>query len=232
MTGKGCMRVAAAGARGFGRVPAPPLRDPASIRVAVAHIAAGDPGLADVIARVGPFAIRHAEPDFETMVRNIVYQQLSGRVALAIFDRLKAAAAPQGRMCPAGLLALDENALRRVGLSARKARYVRDLAEKTASGLVDFAALAALPDEAVIEQLTQVTGVGPWTAQMFLIFALHRPDVLPVGDLGIRTAARQLYRLRALPSPARLTRLARPWRPYASVACWYLWRSLQGAAAL
>ncbi|HTU01518.1 MAG TPA: DNA-3-methyladenine glycosylase [Candidatus Sulfotelmatobacter sp.] len=209
----------------------PPLRE-AAIRSAVAHLASRDRVLAAIIARVGPCALRHAEPDFETMVRNIVYQQLSGRVALAIFGRLKAAAGGNGRLRPETVLALDSAALRRLGLSGRKARYVRDLAEKTAAGLLDFGALAGLPDDAVIERLTQVTGVGAWTAQMFLIFALHRPDVLPVGDLGIRTAARKLYRLRALPSAARLTRLARPWRPYASVACWYLWRSLERPGAL
>ncbi len=203
----------------------------AEVEAALAHLRGGDPTLAAVIERVGPYAIQYREPDFETLVRSIVYQQISGRAALSIFTRLRAACADGGRMGHARVLALDTAALRLLGLSQQKAAYLRDLSQKTAEGRIDFGALPALPDEAVIERLTQVKGVGIWTAQMFLIFALRRPDVLPVSDLGIRAAVIKAYRLRKLTN-VRLEKIARPWRPYASVASWYLWRSLENFAAL
>jgi DNA-3-methyladenine glycosylase II len=130
-----------------------------------------------------------------------------------------------GRMMPQGVLVRTDADLRGAGLSRRKAEYLRDLAEKTETGDIDFARLAALSDDDVIRQLSVVRGVGVWTAQMFLMFALRRPDVLPAGDLGIRSAIRRAYRLRALPKPAKIERLARKWHPYCSAASWYLWRS-------
>jgi DNA-3-methyladenine glycosylase II len=193
---------------------------------------AADPVLADIIRRVGPFGMQYREPDFETLVRSIVYQQISGKAALSIFSRLQAACGTGERMTPSAVLALDAPAMRRVGLSVQKARYLRDLAEKAAARAVDFAALPALDDEAVTAQLVQVKGVGVWTAQMFLMFALRRPDVLPVSDLGIRAAVTRAYRLRKPATAARVLQIGRPWRPYASVASWYLWRSLQNFAAL
>jgi DNA-3-methyladenine glycosylase II len=206
--------------------------DRIDIQAALAHLRAGDPTLAVVIQRVGPYAMQYRDPDFETLVRSIVYQQISGRAALSIFTRLRAACADGARMSAAAVLALDAAGLRLLGLSQQKSLYLRDLAQRAADGRLDLAALAALPDEAVIEHLTQVKGVGRWTAQMFLMFALRRPDVLPVADLGIRAAVAKAYRLRKPPTAARLEKIARPWRPYASVACWYLWRSLENFAAL
>jgi DNA-3-methyladenine glycosylase II len=210
----------------------PPVLRPAIVAAALAHLQGGDPILAAIIRRVGAFDMRYREPDFETLVRSIVYQQISGKAALAIFGRLQAASRNGERMAAEAVLALDLPAFRQLGLSQQKAAYVRDLAEKTAAGLVDFAALPALPDDLVVERLTAVRGVGVWTAQMFLMFALRRPDVLPVSDLGIRAAVTKAYRLRKPPGPARIEKLARPWRPYASVASWYLWRSLDNFAAL
>jgi DNA-3-methyladenine glycosylase II len=197
------------------------------MRKAIRHLRQADPILAGIIERVGPCRIQYAEPDFETLARSIVFQQLSGKSARAIFARLKAAAGgADGRMSPEGLLALGTEAIRAIGLSRQKEGYLRDLAERVTAGRIDFARLRRLPDPAVIQHLTAVKGVGVWTAQMFLIFALRRPDVLAVGDLGIRTAVRKAYRMRTLPPPARLERLGARWRPYRSVACWYLWRSL------
>jgi DNA-3-methyladenine glycosylase II len=178
---------------------------------------------------VGPYRIQYAEPDFETLARSIVFQQLSGASARAIFARLKAAtgpdARPDARMTPASVRSLPEEALRRVGLSQQKTRYLRDLAEKAEAGIVDFARLASLSDAEVISHLTEVQGVGIWTAQMYLLFALRRPDVLAAGDLGIRAAIRRAYRMRRPPTPKRVEALGEAWRPYRSVACWYLWRS-------
>jgi DNA-3-methyladenine glycosylase II len=196
------------------------------MRRALLHLQQTDPILRDIIRRVGPYRIQYAEPDFETLARSIVFQQLSGKSARAIFARLKAATGTEARMTPEQVLCLAPEALRRVGLSQQKARYLRDLAEKTQAGIVELACLASLSDAEVIARLCVVKGIGVWTAQMYLLFALRRPDILAVGDLGIRTAVRTAYGLRRVPTPRRVEKLGEPWRPYRSVACWYLWRSL------
>jgi 3-methyladenine DNA glycosylase/8-oxoguanine DNA glycosylase len=191
---------------------------------AVEHLRRSDPVLASVIAAVGPFAMTYREPTFETLARAIVFQQLNGTAARTIWQRLVDAAggAP---LTPAGVLGLRLPALRRVGLSRQKAAYVRELARHTAEGALDFAALSNLPDQNVIAALTRVKGIGTWTAHMFLLFALRRPDVLATGDYGVRAAIKKLYRKRKLPTPRDIEKIARNWRPYCSTACWYLWRS-------
>jgi DNA-3-methyladenine glycosylase II len=201
------------------------------MREVLLHLSSGDPVLARLIDRIGPYAMDYLEPDFETLVRSITFQQLSGKVARVIFQRLVAAAA-NGRLTPESVLQLRPRKMRAVGLSQQKVAYIRDLARRTRSGEVDFAALPAFEDEAVCQALTAVKGIGVWTAQMFLIFALRRPDVLPSADLGIRAAIRKLYGLAELPTPSQVEELARPWRPFATVASWYLWRSLEGQAGL
>jgi DNA-3-methyladenine glycosylase II len=201
------------------------------MRQAILHLRKADPVLAGIIERVGPYRIEFREPAFETLVRSIVYQQLSGRVATHIFNRLLDLV-PQRVLTPAAVLALTVEQMRAAGLSGQKTAYIRDLAARTFAGEVDFTLLPAMSDHEVIEALTRVKGVGEWTAHMFLIFALQRPDVLPVGDLGVRVAMRKAYRMRALPKPARMEKIARAWRPWCSVASWYLWRSLDGEAAL
>ncbi|HTP89732.1 MAG TPA: DNA-3-methyladenine glycosylase 2 family protein [Bryobacteraceae bacterium] len=201
------------------------------MRHAVVHLKKSDPVLAGIIERVGPYRIQYLEPAFATLVRSIVFQQLSGRVARVIFDRLLNLL-PERQLTPAAILALTVEQMRAAGLSNQKTKYIRDLAERTFAGEVDFTLLPGMSDDDVIAMLTQVKGVGVWTAHMFLIFALQRHDVLPVGDLGIRTAMRKAYRMRALPKPARMEKIARAWRPWCSVASWYLWRSLDGEAEL
>jgi DNA-3-methyladenine glycosylase II len=141
-------------------------------------------------------------------------------------------ALPGGILIPDAILAWTPEQMRALGLSGQKTSYIRDLAERTRSGELDFARFPAMTDADVIEHLTRVKGVGVWTAHMFLIFALRRPDVLPVGDLGVRAAIRKAYRLRALPKPERMEKIAKRWHPYSSVAAWYLWRSLDGDAAM
>jgi DNA-3-methyladenine glycosylase II len=175
--------------------------------------------------------MEYRTPTFETLVRSIVYQQLSGRVASVIFGRLHAAAGEK-ELTPAGILKLRTERMRKLGLSGQKTLYIRELAKHTRKGNVVFETLEALEDAAVIEHLTQVKGIGVWTAQMFLMFALRRHDVLPVADLGIRTAVRKAYQLADLPKAEELESLAAPWKPYSSIACWYLWRSLDGPAEL
>jgi len=196
---------------------------------AIQHLRRSDPILSDIIDRVGPYAIRFRQPNFETLVKSIVYQQLSGRVAGVIFDRLAAAA---GSLTPQTVLRLRPDRMRRLGLSTQKTAYIRDLARHARDRRVVFEQLEDLSDAAVIEHLTQVKGIGVWTAHMFLIFALRRPDILPTGDLGVRNAIRRAYNLEALPTPAEMELMAARWRPWCSVASWYFWRSLESDANL
>jgi DNA-3-methyladenine glycosylase II len=197
---------------------------------AIRHLKRSDPVLAGIIDRVGDYRIEFREPDFETLVKSIVYQQLSGRVANVIFGRL--ALATGGKITPENILKLRPARMRAVGLSGQKTEYIRDLAKHTRSGKVRFEELPELPDEEVMARLTAVKGIGVWTAHMFLIFALRRHDVLPTGDLGIRNAIRKAYGLEALPLPGEIELMAERWRPFCTVASWYLWRSLEPNANL
>jgi DNA-3-methyladenine glycosylase II len=200
------------------------------MKKAIEHLRQNDPILSEIIRRVGDYGIQFREPGFETLVRSIVYQQLSGRVAAVIFGRLAKAAG--GRLTPENILKLRPARMRGLGLSKQKTLYIRDLARHTRDGRLVFEELTALDDSLVIERLTQVKGIGVWTAHMFLIFALRRTDVLPTGDLGIRNAMRKAYAMAEPPTPAEMETLAQRWRPYCSVASWYLWRSLEGDANL
>src|SRR5262249_44030971 len=166
---------------------------------------------------------------FDYVVRAIVYQQLSGKAAATIHGRVQALFG--GRPpTPAELIAMSPARLRRAGLSRQKLAYLKDLARQATSGVVSFDALETLADEAVIGALTTIRGVGVWPAQMFLMSRLGRLDVLPLLDLGVQKGIRHAYGLRRPPTPAQIERIAAAWRPYRSVACWYLWRSLDVAA--
>jgi DNA-3-methyladenine glycosylase II len=195
------------------------------MKEAIHHLKRSDPVLSEIIDRVGDYGITFRDPDFETLARSIVYQQLTGRVASVIFGRLSKAAG--GKLTPESILKLRPSRMRTLGLSVQKTAYIRDLARLTRDGRLVFDALPKLSDGEVIEHLTQVKGIGVWTAHMFLIFALRRADVLPVGDLGIRTAIRKAYRMDELPQPGEMEVIAQRWRPYCTVAAWYLWRSLE-----
>jgi DNA-3-methyladenine glycosylase II len=194
-----------------------------TMRKALRHLRAADERLAGVIETVGPCRIRYTEPEFGSLVRSIVYQQLSGNVASVIFARLTAATGLPIR--PAAILRLTPEQLRAAGLSKQKAAYITDLAARARS--IGFSRLPELSDEDVVARLTAVKGVGVWTAQMFLLFSLRRPNVLPTGDLGIRTAIRRLWEMEHLPTPKQVEEIAAPWHPWCSVASWYLWRSLE-----
>jgi DNA-3-methyladenine glycosylase II len=194
------------------------------MRSAIAHLKSADPVMAAIIANVGPYKPRYAAPTFENMARSIAYQQLHGKAAATIFGRLLTAC--NASLTPQSVLALSIEQMRACGLSKQKLSYIRDLAEKTVSGDVNFEQLPQMHDEDVIEHLTRVKGIGRWSAQMFLMFALRRPDVMPVVDLGINVAIKRAYRKRKVPKPPQILKLAEPWRPYRSVACWYLWRSV------
>ncbi|MEO8658669.1 MAG: DNA-3-methyladenine glycosylase [Bryobacteraceae bacterium] len=189
--------------------------------------------MSQIIETVGACRISFREPVFDTLVRSIVYQQLSGKAAATIFGRLSEAVAnSKGELTPRSLLKLKQEEARAVGISQQKYSYLRDLAERTVARQVNFAKLSDLSDDEVIAHLTQVKGVGVWTAHMFLIFALQRPDVLPTGDLGVRTAIKRAWDLEELPTPEAMEAIAAPWRPYRSIASWYLWRNLDGPAEM
>jgi DNA-3-methyladenine glycosylase II len=199
--------------------------DPRVVRKAQRHLARRDPVLKHLIAAIGPCTLQHDPERFRALVRSIIGQQISTKAAASIRVRLEGALGPRG-VTPAGILALAEEDLRSVGLSAAKARSVRDLAEKVHSGAVALDTLHEQTDEEVIARLIPVRGIGRWTAEMFLIFSLGRLDVLPVDDLGLRVGVQRQYGLAEPPAKARLTDLAAPWSPYRSVATWYFWRSL------
>jgi len=205
---------------------------PVSImRKAILHLQQADPVIGGIIKRVGSYRIQYREAGFETLVKAIVYQQLSGRVAQVIFERLLATL-PEGPLTPEGVLSLRPARMRGLGLSTQKTVYIRDLARRVRSGSLDFSQLRQLADAQVIERLTEVKGIGVWTAHMFLIFALRRTNVLPSGDLGIRAAIRKAYGMAELPKPAEIEALGQRWHPYCTVASWYLWRSLEPNANL
>src|SRR5450755_4119672 len=194
------------------------------MRKAVAHLKKCDPILAAIIERVGACRMQFGEPLFSSLAETIVYQQLNGKAAVSIFERFAALAGDP--LTPQGVLKLTPEQMRAVGLSKQKAAYLRDLAEHTHRGVLNFEQLPDLSDDDVIAHLTQVKGIGVWTAHMFLMFSLRRPNVLPTGDYGVQTAIRKHYNKRKLPKPAQMEKIAKCWQPYRSIACWYLWRSL------
>lgn len=195
------------------------------MRKAIAHLKSADPVLAGIIEKVGRYRMQYTEPTFHSLVRSIVYQQLSGKAAATIFGRVKEAAGDP--VTPDALLSVGKEQLRALGLSQQKASYVLDLAARTAAAEIEFAKLGRLRDAFVIDKLTKVKGVGVWTVHMFLMFALRRPNVLPTGDLGIRSAIKRAYNLAELPTAREVEDLAQAWHPYCSIASWYLWRSLE-----
>jgi DNA-3-methyladenine glycosylase II len=194
------------------------------MRRAVLHLKKSDPILRAIIEKVGPCRMQFGKPTFHNLAESILYQQLNGKAAATIFKRFTDAAGDP--LTPEGILALSDAQMRAIGLSKQKTAYLRDLSQKTKAGLLEFEKLSTLSDFDVIQHLTQVKGIGVWTAHMFLMFTLQRPDVLPTGDYGVQVAMKKLYRKRKLPKPKDMEKIARSWAPYRSVACWYLWRSL------
>ena len=221
------------------------------MRKALIHLKKCDPVMREIIKRIGPCNMRFRPPEFHSLAEAIVYQQLNGKAAVAIFKRFTALAGEP--LTPQGIIKLSDAQMRSAGLSKQKSSYLKDLAAKTAAGSVDFCRLAELPDAEVIEHLTQVKGIGVWTAQMFLMFTLKRENVLPTGDFGVRMAIYRHYldvqrakiaakksstaeksaaakkarkRKIKLPTPKQMEKIAKRWEPYRSVACWYLWQSI------
>lgn len=195
---------------------------PEIVATAITSLSEADPIMAATIARVGPCTLVPNPNLFETLVDAIVSQQISVKAADAIMGRLRAAT-PGGLPTPAALLTLEHDALRAVGLSTPKARYIRDLTERITNGQLDLERLQTLEDEVVIEELIKVKGIGRWTAEMMLIFSLGRPDVLPVDDLGFVEGVRSAYGLEARPKPKEMRERGEAWHPYRTFATWYMW---------
>jgi DNA-3-methyladenine glycosylase II len=206
-------------------------------RVALRHLQQADPVLGRAIEKVGPFRLPRIPDRFGALVQAILHQQLALKAAQSITRRFRQLYAPgDGRIpTPEELLRTPRSRLRAAGVSPQKMRYLRDLAAHAANGRLPLARLGRMSDEQVIEALTEVKGIGRWTAEMFLIFSLHRPDVWAVDDLGLQLAVKNLYRLRRHPSEAKMRALAEPWRPWRTVASWYIWqwrRRMIGAAPI
>jgi 3-methyladenine DNA glycosylase/8-oxoguanine DNA glycosylase len=194
------------------------------MRKAVLHLKKSDPVMRGIIDRIGPCKMQFGEPVFHSLAEAIVYQQLNGKAAATIFKRFAALAGDP--LTPKGILKLTPEHMRSAGLSKQKASYLFDMAERAHRGELDFSRLPDLSDQEVIEHLTQVKGVGVWTAHMFLMFTLRRPNILPTGDYGVRMAMKKAYNKRKPPKPEAMEKIAEPWAPYRSIACWYLWQSL------
>lgn len=188
------------------------------------HLTKADPVLASIIARHGPCTLRPQRRYFVALAEAILSQQLSVKAAATIFKRFKEKLG--GRVTPENILQLQDAQFRGVGVSRQKMSYLRDLAGKWQNGVIAHRRFAGMPDDEVILALTQVKGIGRWTAEMFLIFSLLRPDVLPVDDLGFRKALQIAYKLRKLPSAGKIEQITESWKPYRSIATWYLWASL------
>lgn len=201
------------------------------LRKAVNHLRRVDPVMAGVIATVGPCRFEPSPnlSHFESVARSIIYQQLSGKAAGTIHGRFEALFGDE-RPHAAALTALSDELLRSAGISRQKLGYLRDLAARAAAGALPIDTLHEFDDTEVIRHLTSIKGVGVWTAQMFLMFRLGRPDVLPDLDLGIRKGIQRAYRLRKLPDAARVQSIGAKWAPYRTIASWYLWRSIDGDA--
>jgi len=194
------------------------------MRKAINYLKKSDPVMRGIIERVGPCRMEFGEPVFHSLAEAIVYQQLNGKAAETIFKRFTALAGDP--VTPKGIAKLTAEQMRSVGLSKQKSSYLLDMADRAIRGVLNFTRLPKMTDEEVIQHLTQVKGVGVWTAHMFLMFTLKRPNVLPTGDFGVQTAIKKQYNKRKLPKPVQMEKIAKPWEPYRSIACWYLWRSL------
>ncbi len=203
----------------------------AACRRAVRHLRAADPVLAAIIERHGTcrLGVPPGEPILGALTRALVSQQLSVKAAQTIFTRFLGLFPGDGFPAPVAILAVPVDRLRGVGLSRPKAAYLHDLCGRVLGGELPLDRLEAMSDDEVLATLTAVKGIGRWTAEMILIFQLRRPDILPVDDVGILRGIERAYRLRSRPSPARVLRLGEKWRPYRSVASWYIWKSLDGA---
>jgi DNA-3-methyladenine glycosylase II len=206
-------------------VPAAVLVDYAA--EAVAHLRRSDPVMASIIDRVGPLKINYRRERFPALVRAIIFQQLAGRAAQAIYDRFVRDIGKGHFPSPETVLAALDEEMRKVGLSRGKMAYIRDLASNVQQRSLNFKRFPKMDDDEVIAHLTRVKGIGRWTAEMFMMFNLRRPDILPVDDLGVRMAVMKAYGMAEAPLPKQLREFGERWKPHRTAASWYLWQSMR-----
>ncbi|XP_031475228.1 DNA-3-methyladenine glycosylase 1-like isoform X2 [Nymphaea colorata] len=208
----------------------PPLRtlsEEGAIALAIQHLKACDPLLGRLIDIHHPPIFHKQHTPFHSLARSILYQQLAIKAAASIYSRFIALCGGESGVVPETVLRLSPLQLRQIGVSARKAGYLHDLAAKFSDGLLSDAAILEMDDQSLVSMLTMVKGIGVWSVHMFMIFALHRPDVLPVGDVGVRKGVQLLYGLNQLPQPSQMDKFCDRWRPYRSVGSWYMWRLVE-----
>ncbi|KAL5713438.1 DNA-3-methyladenine glycosylase II [Ranunculus cassubicifolius] len=213
------------------RIIARTLSAPGEIAKAVRHLRSSDPQLAPIIDIHQPPTFDSFHPPFLALTKSILYQQLAFKAGTSIYTRFVSLCGGETGVLPEAVLALSTHQLRQIGVSARKASYLHDLANKYRNGILSDSSVVAMDDKSLFTMLTMVKGIGSWSVHMFMIFSLHRPDVLPIGDLGVRKGVQLLYGLEQLPRPSQMDQICEKWRPYRSVASWYMWRFAEAKGA-
>ncbi|GLU13732.1 hypothetical protein SLE2022_303480 [Rubroshorea leprosula] len=200
------------------------------IDLALEHLRNSDPLLAALISAHRPPELTPCISPFQSLSRSILYQQLATKAAKSIYTRFISLCGEESSVLPETVLSLTPQKLREIGVSARKASYLHDLADKYATGILSDSSILEMDDDTLITMLTAVKGIGMWSVHMFMMFSLHRPDVLPVGDLGVRKGVQSLYGLKQLPKPQQMEEICEKWKPYRSVGSWYMWRLMEAKA--
>lgn len=208
-----------------------PLSSKGEIDLAIQHLCKSDPLLAALIDVHQPPTFDSSRPPFLALARSILYQQLAYKAATSIYTRFVSLCGGEAAILPNTVVALSPQQLRQIGVSGRKASYLHDLASKYINGILSDSSVVELDDKSLYTMLTMVKGIGSWSVDMFMIFSLHRPDVLPLGDLGVRKGVQLLYGLKELPKPSQMEQLCEKWKPYRSVGAWYMWRFVESKGA-
>ncbi|KAM1810394.1 hypothetical protein ACFX12_027159 [Malus domestica] len=209
-----------------------PLTSQSEINLALQHLRSSDPNLTALIDSYTPPSFDSSRPPFISLARSIIYQQLATKAAQSIYNRFVSLCGGEASVVADVILSLSAQQLRTIGISARKASYLHDLAEKYSDGTLSDSSILEMDDEALLTMLTLVKGIGVWSVHMFMIFSLRRPDVLPIGDLSVRKGVKLLYGLKELPKPLEMDELCEKWRPYRSVGSWYMWKYMEAKGVL
>lgn len=209
-----------------------PLLSQCEINLALNHLRSSDPLLATLIDSHRPPHFDSDRSPFQALAKSILYQQLAYNAAKSIYTRFVSLCGGESSVVPDSVISLSAQQLRQIGVSGRKASYLHDLAEKYKNGTLSDSSILEMDDEALLAKLTVVKGIGVWSVYMFMIFSLRRPDVLPIGDLGVRKGVQRLYGLKELPRPLEMERLCEKWKPYSSFGSWYMWRLMEAKGVL
>jgi DNA-3-methyladenine glycosylase II len=210
--------------------PLKPLSHKGEIELALDHLSKSDPLLAPLLNSHEPPALNPCTSPFLSLTKSILFQQLATNAAKSIYTRFLTLCDGESQVNPDTVLSLSAPKLREIGVSGRKASYLHDLAEKYRNGSLSDSSILEMNDDMLLNRLTEVKGIGVWSVHMFMLFSLHRPDVLPVGDLGVRKGVQSLYGLKALPQALEMEQICEKWKPYRSVGSWYMWRLMEAKA--